>query len=546
MLFSEKYESDSCLVHGSITIFLTGVFLLFFSMIGVMFESARVLSSDGYMKVAARSAAMTVFGNYNKELYEEYGLWAYGGYDGIGATELNAEFLGILGQNLLAAPAGKERQYSDLYRFRELDSVVESEKVLTEKEIFYEQIEGYLKHNAVESIGEEIAGKISGENDSDSIKDKLAIVKDYEDGKYNEMEEKEDREEKVSDGEEPDASGDSKEKMEDVSGGNPLKAFSTLAGKGVLSLVCDESTVSSGSIEIREHAWDEQSDSRENRMADLSTGTKEKGAADYLGEMLDEQPDTGIIQTSAKKVELLLYGFKQFANYTSPLDKTTKYGLEYLAAGKEQEEENLVYIVNRLLAIRLLVNLGYVGKDPVLQEKSLATATALAGFTGLPPVISAVQYTILMILAFEEACVDVTALLEGRQVPLLKNAGNFKMRYEEICMASRSLFQKKASGYEKGDKKKASFIHYRQYLWMFLLFKEEETIRNRMGDLIQYDLRVRCNQTFTIDTCICQSTFQVVCRVPNLFPSLPLFNRNQFMSSFGIRTQEVVYGYKSK
>ena len=65
------------------------------------------------------------------------------------------------------------------------------------------------------------------------------------------------------------------------------------------------------------------------------------------------------------------------------------------------------------------------------------------------------------------------------------------MKYEEICIGTRSLFQKKASAYPKNEKSGTSAIGYRQYLWMFMLLKGEETIKERIEDLIQYDLKMR-------------------------------------------------------
>ena len=92
-IIKNERKTDYCTLYsGSITVFLTILFLLFFSLIGVAFENARVLSSAGYIRTAAHSAAMTVFGAYNRELYQDYGFFAYGGSDGKGADDLAKEF----------------------------------------------------------------------------------------------------------------------------------------------------------------------------------------------------------------------------------------------------------------------------------------------------------------------------------------------------------------------------------------------------------------------------------------------------------------------
>lgn len=533
--------------QASITVFLTILFLLFFSMTGVMIDSARVLSSDGYVRVAAHSAAMTVFGNYNKELYEQYGFFAYGGYDGIGAEDLNMDFLEVLEKNLAAAPEGKERFYADLYRFSGICSEVAESGTLMEKKIFHDQVKGFLKRQAVKKVFDQTAGKLTG--DASAAKEKLDITKDYESGKYDELKEADN---------ETDGTGGSdsvQEKVEtdsteqDVAGGNPLSVFSEMMGNGILSLVCDESHISELEIPKREAGGKSDEENTEEFTVD-----GKKGAADYLSELMENEPEESfqdsVEQNSStgtsvgEKTELFLYALEQISDYTNPLDKTAKYGLEYLVAGKEKENQNLSYVVNRLLAMRILVNMAYVLSSPVLQEKSLATATTLAGFTGLPPVVSAVQYTILMILCFEEACIDVTALLEGREVPITKNATNFKMKYEEICICTRALFQKKAASYPKAKKISTSGISYQEYLYILFVLQKEKVLRNRMGDLIQYDLRERYNQTFTIHTCICASRYQMDYCNGGLFSSLPFLSNENW--KFGMRRQEVFYEYKSK
>ena len=191
-----------------------------------------------------------------------------------------------------------------------------------------------------------------------------------------------------------------------------------------------------------------------------------------------------------------------------------------------------------------MINFAGILSDPLLQEKSLATATVLAGFTGMPPVIKAVQYVILLILAFEESCVDITALLEGRSVPLVKSAKSFKMAYEEICLASKGLFAAKAKEYPvKGNS--AAEVTYQQYLCLFLLTVSEENLRSRSCDLIQYDLREKFNQTFCIEECICTSRYMVQYSVPYIFENLPFLGKMK-EGQGNIRSLEVKYAYKSR
>ena len=56
---------------GSITIFMTFIFLLLFSLTGVTLDCARFLAVQGYMEVTGYAADVAMFGRYDKELYEK-------------------------------------------------------------------------------------------------------------------------------------------------------------------------------------------------------------------------------------------------------------------------------------------------------------------------------------------------------------------------------------------------------------------------------------------------------------------------------------------
>lgn len=541
--------------EGSITVFLTILFLLFFALLGVTFENVRVMSSQGYVRVAAHSAAMTTFGNFNRELYEDYGLFAYGGFGGMGIEALESELSEIVNDNLKSTSDNGERCGVDLYRLHNIECIVENTNMLSEPEIFQNQVKAVLKSSLVKDLTQDVIEKVSGKSEYDVIEEKLSMTNEFEEGKYDSEEQnKESSKEKnkVTEKEDDGNQDLSRRKAleKDSAGGNPLEVFSEIARDGVLNLVCDAKNLSDGMVESCNADEDYLSRQKDQDALEQRNQKQQKDtqAADYLQDILgsqDEMPDISGIEKGIEKVELIRYANQMVGSYVKDMGRTTKYGLEYIAEGRKEEKDNLSAIVNRLLKIRTLLNFTYVISDAVLQEKSLATATVLAGFTGLPPVINAVQYTILLILAFQEACVDVTALLEDRSVPFMKNASNFKMKYEEICLGTKSLFSSKAKGYQKiKDNHLSKSISYNQYLWLFLLMNSKDTIQERILDIIQYDLRERYNQTFCVHNCICNSIYSVQYQVLYLFDKLPYLSLKEEWNP-GVNSLEVKYGYKS-
>ncbi len=552
---------------GSVTVFLTMIFLLMFSLLGVTYDCARMSAVRGYLKVAGSSAARTVFGDFNRELYQEYGLLGYGGYDGRNREDLNRDFLEVLEKNLKICHDNFPDYHADIYRISQMESTIEKSAVLTEEDVFYDQIAAFLKNKTVKDVADAICEKVKGCSSGTDLDDKLDLADRYELGDYEGLRQEEQKEsgeprdEKDLGTEESNKSGDEggigknepqtsgggdekgagngKSSVKDSAGGNPLEAFSHMMRDGVLSMVCRDENLSEAEIIPREGKEDSQ---REGDAAGM-------GAADLLkGFLKNENSLENVSQMpkGKKKMLLLAYTGEVCSDYLEKKEEGIRYAKEYLAAGKGEERSNLASVVNRLLAVRMLLNFAYVAADPALQEKSLATATALAGFTGLPPVITGVQYTILLILSFQEACVDVTALLDGKAVPVMKSSANFKMKYEEICLGTKTLFQKKAAGY--GNKKGGSgmSITYKEYLTAFLLLVDEKTLYNRTLDAIQQDLREKYNQSFCIDDCISKSTYRMTFELNFVFQQLPFLDQSQWGQSVGRQCQEVSYGYKSR
>lgn len=544
---------------GSITVFLSIIFLLFFAMFGVTFENVRSLISAGHVRTSAYSAAVTAFGDYNKELYREYGLFGYGGAEGKNVSDLEFAYQRVLFENLSAVPVKKDKQYVDLFGYRDIDAIVKKADYITDSNEFLGQVTAFLKQEAVMDIKDTIDQKIQTA-DKNEIQSKLAVTKDYEQGKYEQSDDKKATKGKNAAEEKQEISHD----KTDSAGGNPLKFFTNLARDGILGLVCDEDRMTDGVItSCQENDRPDQKDEDDKKNKE---GTKkvtdikdmqrkdaksesEAGAilSDFISKSQKQEDEREKVNSPIEKISIIRYANKVFSSYTNEQNRTTKYGLEYMIGGKSREKDNLISVINRLLVVRLLLNFTCVMSDAAFQEKSLATATAIAGITGLPPVINAIQYTILLILSFEEACVDVRALLMGKKISALKKSSDFQMKYEEICMGSKKLFTQKANVYPNDDgKKEISSISYSQYLWSFLLFVSQDTIEKRIFSLIEYDLREKYNRTFCVHTCICKCRYKINYQIPYQFCELPFLENSLFQTKYTYKSLEVNYGYKSE
>ena len=549
---------------GSISIFLAFLFMLMLSLILVSFDSARYFASEGYVTAVAQSAAMTAFGDYNKELYEEYGLYGYGGFNGMGILDLQEQICDTMQFNLQEEPEKAIAHYIRLWNISGVDvSGLEGES-LTQEEVFWEQINQWWKANVMQNAAEKLKNISSGVS-RDELNRRLR------EGRQAEQEGQRNQEQEASgssgsagssgsglagnsgSGSDRGSANDSdngaggnttddeaakerakarkeakKKLREDEAGGNPISFIRELLGKGVLSLVCDTGSLSEEIIESREISGEEgtqrqgdgvESDTtaQENdgeAAAEKTAGATGTGAeqedttgAEVLEKVLGKGGSTGSteVPVSGRRAKFAAYSHSRLSSYVEPGNQRDRYQQEYLIAGKDKESENLAGVVSRLLLVRTLINYAYVSADPALQEKSMATAAIIAALFLSEELAGALQQTILIVLSLEEACVDICALLQGRRVPLVKNKTNFRMNYGDICRGSRHLFEEKATVYAK-DSQELLGTHvgreynYSQYLFVMTVMIPAETLQSRCLDVIQDDLRKRINQSFTMDT----------------------------------------------
>lgn len=511
---------------GSVSIFLAFLFMLMLSLILVSFDSARYFASEGYVTAVAQSAAMTAFGDYNKELYEEYGLYGYGGFNGMGILDLQEQICDTMQFNLQEEPEKAIAHYTRLWNISGVDvSGLEGES-LAQEEVFWEQINQWWKANAVQNAAEKLKNISSGVS-WDELNRRLREGRQAEqEGQRNQEQEASGSggtaggsgsgTDRVSDNSTDDNTTDdeaakerakarkeAKKKLrEDEAGGNPISFIRELLGKGVLSLVCDTGSLSEEIIESREISG-EEGDQRQGDGVEQQDTT----GAEVLEEVLGQGGSNGSteVPVSGRRAKFAAYSHSLLSSYVEPGNQRDRYQQEYLIAGKDKESENLAGVVSRLLLVRTLINYAYVSADPALQEKSMATAAIIAALFLSEELAGALQQTILIVLSLEEACVDICALLQGRRVPLVKNKTNFRMNYGDICRGSRHLFEEKATVYAK-DSQELLGTHvgreynYSQYLFVMTMMIPTETLQSRCLDVIQDDLRKRINQSFTMDT----------------------------------------------
>jgi hypothetical protein len=216
--------------------------------------------------------------------------------------------------------------------------------------------------------------------------------------------------------------------------------------------------------------------------------------------------------------EYLKEYFETYATDSETVRKPSalNYEQEYLLYGKLADRDNLSSLVGRLIFLRLSANFVTLLGDRVRVQEALVAATALVGFTGLPILISITKTVLLIIWSFAEALVDVCALLQGKEVPVLKKG--FILALPEMFLLNRNYLQTKVPMLEQS---KVS-LSYPDYLYLFLLLKNKKELAYRAMDLIQENINLRYDDIFRFSDCLYGFQVKAEFSTANKFIAIPM------------------------
>lgn len=291
---------------------------------------------------------------------------------------------------------------------------------------------------------------------------------------------------------------------------NPLKTLKEAAGQSILKLIIpDINELSKNKI------------SQGDRLGTKYLGETKEGLSsllDFIQNMESEEGGQGLFQglldngvknfdwsslSSIANVFLVNeYINQHFHNYTSDERKENlalNYELEYILSGHDSDKENLQTVVNKLLLWRTVLNFTSILSDKEKGAEAEAAAAALAGITGVTPLIQAAKTLILIVWSFDESLVDVAALLMNKSISVRKPGKQFQMDFTDLFCINADTIQQKAKQMEE---KKTVSLSYEEYINLFLLLSEKQRIYYRTMDLVQENLRRSYNKAFDIENTI--------------------------------------------
>lgn len=257
--------------------------------------------------------------------------------------------------------------------------------------------------------------------------------------------------------------------MEDISErNNPLEWIKSIRKKGIMGLVVPS---------------DKEISLQETDIENLLSKRKQQTG---IGEFPTENKKT----SSMDKLLLQEYILEKFSSFTEEKQQgILSYQAEYMIAGKKSDEENLKYVINRLLLLREASNLAFLYTNAEKRAELEACASALSLLFLIPDGKVLIQSVLAAGWAYAESISDIKILLEGGKVPLAKDRESWNTQLNHL---SREELKSGKKGMDYGD-----------YLRILLSFSSEETLTARCMDMIEENIRSKSRRaSFHLDSCL--------------------------------------------
>ena len=252
---------------------------------------------------------------------------------------------------------------------------------------------------------------------------------------------------------------------------NPTEQLNALRKKGILKLVLRE-----------EHQLSPKSVVTENLVGNrIRRSEVNKGNLDISGE--ESLIDRFLFQ------EYLIHYMGCYVDEKA--EGALSYQLEYLLTGKEQDAENLRGVVNRLCMLREVANVTHLYADAEKRGEAELLATTICTALLVPELTPVFHATIMLGWAYGESVHDVKMLLEGKRIPLLKDKATWYLGLNTAL-----------SGELYGDGGEGTGLSYEDYLRVFMMLSDLDTLTLRAMDVVESDIRITPgNSRFRLDGC---------------------------------------------
>lgn len=169
-----------------------------------------------------------------------------------------------------------------------------------------------------------------------------------------------------------------------------------------------------------------------------------------------------------------------------------RYEVEYVLIGKDNDKDNLMGVLNRIYGTRVAFNSLSVLTNPNCQKEAAALAGTIIGWTGIVPLVLALQWLFLEAMALAESVLDMRAIVAGKKVPLVKGPAHWKVTLSNVVhlLTSGAQSAESSSGFD-----------YPTYERILLFFEANKDKYMRTMDIIEWGMQ-KTDPGFHMDDCV--------------------------------------------
>lgn len=449
---------------GYFTLFSCLIFLVLSGLLLACLSGILLYQGKSKSKMAQAGALEHLAANYDKELLERYHLFFLDPRMEAHLEEKTKEYL-----EEWFLRAGSSTGRNQLLHLRVKEVQIETFATMQEQECRYftTQIKEFMKYDTTkDALLKVLCGTAEQtENQVDQVDD-LKQLLDEKDAAIQEVSDESTEAVLV-----PSQSVDQTSVANIAQNSNPVKTLKSTMKGGLLAFVTEGSELS----DVKISPSNLPSGAKKEKQISWSDKTF-SGLSDFQ-ELLDLQEGQKLTDSLTTKGLLAIYTEKYFNYYNKkqPIENTElNYEMEYILGGQLSDQENLEYVVNRLVLLRFCFNAAYAFGDEEMNGKALALAGATVGLTGSGALVEAAKYTILSAVSLLEAVEDVKRLMAGERVSLFKNTENFRWS---------------VSGKTKKNAETAGLTYEKYLMILFLMSGNQQRQMLRMQDVMQINIQ---------------------------------------------------------
>lgn len=304
---------------------------------------------------------------------------------------------------------------------------------------------------------------------------------------------------------------------------NPIRALKELLDEGIVKLVVPEGMKLSEQSMAREHIlYETQKDEMGTGIQNIIMNLGDTKELSSLFQLFDGDFD---LSDLTDKIYLHFYEqdhFKDLMEQEVEENMSLCYEKEYIINGELTDMENMKAVIDKMITWRTVFHFISVMSDSEKRNLAKETALVIAGATGIQPLVYVTQTMILLTWAFEEALVDITALLQEKEVDIFKRGQDFSIEYTDLLTLTREKVQDKANQLDKGNEG----VSYGDFLEILMFLSDNQEQCYRCMNLINSNVILHHDKNFSLRNCLFGYHLNLNLKADNLFSIL----HNGFLS----------------